>query len=62
MAVIVVDNSTYAKISSPKLTTLDNKLEQLSITCADILVKVLRGEKVANKMMIFSDIVERETT
>ncbi len=62
VAVIGVDNSTYAKISSPKLTTLDNKLEQLSITCADILVKVLRGEKVANKMMIFSDIVERETT
>lgn len=62
VAVIGVDNSTYSKISSPKLTSLDNKLEQLSITCAEILVKVLRGEKVANKMMIFSDIVERETT
>ncbi len=57
-----MDNSTYARISSPRLTSLDNKLEQLSITCADILVKVLQGEKVANKMMLFSDIVEREST
>lgn len=62
IAVIGVDNSTYARISSPKLTSLDNKLEQLSITCADILVRVLQGEKVANKIMILSDIVERETT
>ncbi len=62
VAVIGVDNSTYARISSPRLTSLDNKLEQLSITCADILVKVLQGEKVANKMMLFSDIVEREST
>ena len=62
VAVIGVDNSTYARISSPGLTSLDNKLEQLSTTCADILVKVLQGEKVANKMMLFSDIVEREST
>lgn len=62
IAVIGVDNSTYARISSPRLTSLDNKLEELSITCADILVKVLQGEKVANKMMILSDIVEREST
>ncbi len=62
VSVIGVDNSIYAKISSPKLTSLDNKLEQLSITCADILVKVLKGEKTANKMMLFSNIVEREST
>lgn len=62
VAVVGVDNSVYARISSPRLTSLDNKLEQLSITCSDILVKVLRGEKVPNKMMIFSNIAERETT
>lgn len=62
VAIIGVDNSVYAKISSPELTSLDNKLQQLSITCSDILVKVLRGEEVPNKMMIFSKIEERETT
>lgn len=62
VAVVGVDNSVYSRISSPRLTSLDNKLEQLSITCSDMLIKVLRGEKVPNKMMIFSNIAERETT
>lgn len=62
VAVVGVDNSVYSRISSPRLTSLDNKLEQLSITCSNILIKVLNGEKVANKMMIFSNIAERETT
>lgn len=62
VAVIGVDNSVYARISSPTLTSLDNKMEHLSITCSQILVNVLNGEKIANKMMIFSSIVEREST
>jgi len=61
-AIIGVDNSIYSRIALPKLTVLDNKLQSLSITCSDILLKVLRGEQVPNKMMIFSNIVERETT
>lgn len=62
VSVIGVDNSVYAKISYPKLTSLDNKMQLLSITCSDLLVKVLSGEEVPKKMMIFSNIVERETT
>lgn len=61
-AIIGVDNSIYSRIALPKLTVLDNKLQSLSITCSDILLKVLRGERVPNKMMIFSNIVEREST
>lgn len=62
VSVIGVDNSVYARISYPKLTSLDNKLQILSKTCSEILVKVLNGDQVPNKMMIFSNIVERETT
>lgn len=62
VAVIGVDNSIYAKISSPTLTSLDNKLEFLSISCAQILINVLNGEKIANKTVIFPSIVEREST
>jgi len=61
-AIIGVDNSIYSRIALPKLTVLDNKLQDLSITCSDILLKVLRGDQVPNKMMILSNIVERETT
>lgn len=62
VSVIGVDNSIYSKISYPKMTSLDNKMQILSITCSDLLIKVLNGEQVPNKMMIFSNIVERETT
>lgn len=62
MAVIGVDNSIYAKMSRPRLTSLDNKMQELSITCSNMLVRILNNEKVANKLMILSDIVERETT
>jgi len=62
VAVIGVDNSIYSRICSPTLTSLDNKMKSLSITCSQILVNVLKGEKIANKMMVFSSIVEREST
>ena len=44
VSVIGVDNSVDARFSYPRLTSLDNKMEILSITCSDILVKVLNGE------------------
>lgn len=62
ISVIGVDNSIYARISSPPLTSLDNQLELLSITCSHVLVKVLNGEKTANKIMLLSNIVERKST
>ena len=42
------------------MTVLDNKMQELSITCASLLVRILNNEAVANKIMILSDIVERE--
>ncbi len=62
LGIIGVDNSIYSKIADPPITSLDNKLEELSITCAQLLVRILEGEKAAKKMMLLSDIVERETT
>lgn len=62
IAVIGVDNSIYARITSPALTSLDNKMELLSITCSHVLVNILNKIEAPNKMMIFSNIVEREST
>lgn len=62
IAVIGVDNSLYARLSHPQLTVLDNKMQELSITCASLLVRILNNEAVAHKMMILSDIIEREST
>lgn len=62
VAVIGVDNSIYGEICMPKLTTLNNKLKELSDTAAHILTNALDGGPYSQKMMLFSEIVEREST
>jgi len=62
VAVIGVDNSLYSEICSPRLTSLDNKLNDLSITSARNLIDALKNRHVAKKLMIISDLVEREST
>lgn len=62
VAVVGVDNSIYGEISNPKLTSLDNKLLDLSTAAADTLIAALQGRRVPKKVLIYSSIVERETT
>lgn len=62
VSVIGVDNSLYAEISNPKLTSLDNKLLDLSIAAAQTLINALKKRPVTKKILIYSSVVERETT
>lgn len=62
VSLIGIDNSIYGELCNPKLTSLDNKLLELSITSARILIEALSNRQTSKKMLIFSDIVERETT
>ncbi|MDD4295715.1 MAG: LacI family DNA-binding transcriptional regulator [Ruminiclostridium sp.] len=62
VSVIGIDNSIYAEISNPKLTSLDNKLLDLSMAAARNLIDALNNGKPPKKILIFSTIVERETT
>jgi LacI family transcriptional regulator len=62
VSVIGIDNSIYAEICNPKITSLDNKLLDLSITSARILIDALKKRPISKKILIFSSIVERETT
>ena len=57
-----VDNSIYTEISTPKITSLDNKLPELSQMAARLLLDALEERKVTKKMLLFSTVVERETT
>lgn len=61
-AVIGVDNSIYGEICFPSLTSLDNKLLDLSVAAARNLMDVLQNKRVTKNMMIISSIVEREST
>ncbi len=62
VAVIGINNSKYAEISTPPLTSLDNMLYDLSLTAVRNLTALLQGERVNKKMIICSEIVERKTT
>ncbi len=62
VAVIGVDNSKYCDICYPKLTSLNNKLVEMSFEAARILLDDLEGRKNPEKIMLFSSIVEREST
>lgn len=62
LALVGVDNTIYGEICMPKLTTLDNKLEALSEAAAGILWEGLEGKIQNKKVMLFCEIIERETT
>ncbi len=62
LSLIGIDNSIYGEICTPKLTTLDNKLQEMSQSAADILCEGLEGEATSKKVALFSRIIEREST
>ena len=62
VAVIGINNSLYAKISIPPLTSVDTMLYDLSLTAVRNLLSLLQGQRVNKKMMIYSEIVERKST
>lgn len=62
LALVGIDNSIYGEICMPKLTTLDNRLQDLSESAATILREGLEGKVQSKKLMMFSEIIEREST
>ena len=62
VAVIGVDNTRYCEICNPKLTALDNMMLDMSMESARILLDSLEGKSNPSKIMLFSRIVEREST
>lgn len=57
-----VDNSPFAEFSYPKISSVDNKLTELSEACASILLKALEEPGYTKKMLIPSQLALRETT
>ncbi|MDD4011899.1 MAG: substrate-binding domain-containing protein, partial [Sphaerochaetaceae bacterium] len=62
IAVVGVNNSRYAKISIPPLTSLDIMIYDTSLTAVRNLVSIFNGEHVNKKMLICSEIVQRKST
>lgn len=62
VAVIGVDNSNYAEICTPRLTSLDNMIFDSCVTIAHKLADVLNGASTNQRTMLLTSIVEREST
>ena len=60
--VIGINNSRFARIGTPSITSLDNKLYDISMTAVRTILSLLRGETAAKKVIIVSDIAERKST
>ncbi len=63
IAVIGVDNSSFADACYPRLTSLNNMILESGDEIASKLIASLEGhEPKANRIMLLTEIVERETT
>ena len=62
VAVVGINDSTYAQICTPTLTSLDNKRMDASVMAARILVDHICGKKTANRVMLLPDLVIRKST
>lgn len=62
MAVIGIDNTIYGELCCPQFTSLDNKMTEMASEAARILIDAVEGRRNPRKIMLFSDIVEREST
>lgn len=62
ISIIGINNSRFALVAVPPITSLDNKLYDMSITAVRTILSLLKGEPVAKKLLLISDIVERGTT
>lgn len=60
-AVIGVDNTLYGQLCTPTLTTLDNKSGEVSLAAANMLLDVLQGRPVSHKLMLLTEIIQRES-
>lgn len=61
VAVVGADNTLYGQLCTPALTTMDNKMAEVSLSAARILLDVLEGRPVNRKLMLFTEIIERES-
>ena len=62
LSVIGFNNSKYATLSTPELTSIDNHSDSLCKNAVDSLMRVFNGENIPKKLMLSTDLVIRETT
>lgn len=54
-----IDNTMYGEIVTPKLSSLDNKLVEVSQNASRAILDALDKKEVSHKVMLLTDIKER---
>ena len=62
IALFGTDNSPFALITNPRLSSVDTKLRELSNACADILSRAIEDRSYRKNIQIDCSLVLRETT
>ena len=60
--IIGFNNSLLARCANPALTSIDNKVELLSVTAVRTLIDVFAHKNVSNKIVLSAELVKRSTT
>ncbi|MGD1821903.1 MAG: LacI family DNA-binding transcriptional regulator [Pleomorphochaeta sp.] len=62
LGLIGVNNDFFCTLTTPTITTVDNKMEDTALAVVNTLIGVLNGEKKVKRIMLFTNIIEREST
>lgn len=62
VSVIGVNNSIISEICFPRISTLDNVQMDLYILTARNVIEILKGNRVVKKIMLFTELVEKESS
>lgn len=62
ISIIGFNNSQLAQCCDPELTSIDNRVEEMSTTTVQMLMKVLDGEEIPSKTVIQAKLAVRGTT
>ncbi len=61
LPLIGFDNSRYAQCATPSLTSVDNMLDSICPIAVKLLIDLLNGKKVPSKIIMPTELIERET-
>lgn len=62
LGLIGVNNDFFCTLTTPTLTTIDNKMKDTALAVVDTLIGILNGENKIKRIMLFTSILEREST
>jgi len=62
LSIIGYNNSQLAQCCEPELTSVDNKVEELSKTTVQLLMQLCDGQEIPSRTVIQADLAVRETT